>query len=94
MIPLMGFCYMLQYMDKVALSTATLFGIREDLVCYNAPWKVSFKRNEMEGGPKQLSWEWQYTDTSINRIFMVSSTRGHRQSFILGTSSGVGLHHT
>ena len=32
MIPLMGFCYMLQYMDKLALSQATLFNIRADLV--------------------------------------------------------------
>lgn len=28
----MGFCYMLQYMDKLALSQATLFGLTEDLV--------------------------------------------------------------
>lgn len=28
----MGLCYMMQYMDKLALSQATLFGIREDLV--------------------------------------------------------------
>ncbi|EEA23287.1 hypothetical protein TMatcc_002144 [Talaromyces marneffei ATCC 18224] len=31
MIPLMGVCYMLQFMDKLALSQATLFGIRQDL---------------------------------------------------------------
>ncbi|KAJ5657298.1 uncharacterized protein N7484_000947 [Penicillium longicatenatum] len=31
LIPLMGFCYMLQYMDKLALSQATLFGLTEDL---------------------------------------------------------------
>ncbi|KAJ5184052.1 hypothetical protein N7492_001668 [Penicillium capsulatum] len=31
LIPLMGFCYMLQYMDKLALSQATLFNLREDL---------------------------------------------------------------
>ena len=28
----MGFCYMLQYMDKLALSQATLFNLTEDLV--------------------------------------------------------------
>jgi hypothetical protein len=32
-IPLMGFCYMLQYMDKLALSQGTLLGLRSDLVC-------------------------------------------------------------
>lgn len=32
LIPLMGFCYMLQYMDKLALSQATLFNLVEDLV--------------------------------------------------------------
>ncbi|EED14772.1 allantoate permease, putative [Talaromyces stipitatus ATCC 10500] len=31
MMPLMGFCYMLQYMDKLALSQATLFNVRKDL---------------------------------------------------------------
>ncbi|KAL4783345.1 MFS general substrate transporter [Aspergillus varians] len=31
LIPLMGICYMLQFMDKLALSQATLFGLREDL---------------------------------------------------------------
>ncbi|KAI1609278.1 MFS transporter [Exophiala viscosa] len=31
MIPLMGFCYMLQYMDKLALSSSTLLGLLEDL---------------------------------------------------------------
>jgi hypothetical protein len=31
-IPLMGFCYMLQYMDKLALSQATLLGLRQDVV--------------------------------------------------------------
>lgn len=28
----MGFCYMLQFMDKLALSQATMFGLQEDLV--------------------------------------------------------------
>lgn len=28
----MGFCYMMQYMDKLALSEAALFGLRQDLV--------------------------------------------------------------
>lgn len=37
MIPLMGFCYMLQFMDKLALSQATLFNIRADLVCQLRP---------------------------------------------------------
>lgn len=32
LIPLMGVCYMLQYMDKLALSQATLFNLQEDLV--------------------------------------------------------------
>ncbi|KAL2810160.1 major facilitator superfamily domain-containing protein [Aspergillus granulosus] len=31
LIPLMGICYMMQFMDKLALSQATLFGLREDL---------------------------------------------------------------
>ncbi|KAJ5674310.1 uncharacterized protein N7477_004244 [Penicillium maclennaniae] len=31
LIPLMGFCYMLQYMDKLTLSQSTLFGLRQDL---------------------------------------------------------------
>ncbi|KAL3450360.1 major facilitator superfamily domain-containing protein [Aspergillus insuetus] len=31
LIPLMGVCYMMQYMDKLALSQATLFGLRQDL---------------------------------------------------------------
>ncbi|KAF5863256.1 hypothetical protein ETB97_010378 [Aspergillus alliaceus] len=31
LIPLMGVCYMMQYMDKLALSQATLFNLREDL---------------------------------------------------------------
>ncbi|OOQ82045.1 MFS transporter [Penicillium brasilianum] len=31
MIPTMGLCYMLQYMDKLALSQTTLMGIRADL---------------------------------------------------------------
>lgn len=30
----MGFCYMMQYMDKLALSQSTLFGLREDLVSF------------------------------------------------------------
>lgn len=34
LIPLMGVCYMLQYMDKLALSQATLFNLTEDLVCF------------------------------------------------------------
>jgi hypothetical protein len=33
-IPLMGFCYMLQYMDKLALSQGTLLGLRKDVVCF------------------------------------------------------------
>jgi hypothetical protein len=37
LIPLMGFCYMLQYMDKLALSEAALFNIREDLVTAQLP---------------------------------------------------------
>jgi hypothetical protein len=35
MIPLMGFCYMLQYMDKLVLSQSTLLGILADLVCHD-----------------------------------------------------------
>ena len=33
LIPLMGGCYMLQYIDKLAISQATLFNLRQDLVC-------------------------------------------------------------
>lgn len=32
MIPTMGLCYMLQYMDKLALSQAVLLNLRKDLV--------------------------------------------------------------
>lgn len=32
MVPLMGICHMMQFMDKLALSQATLFNLREDLV--------------------------------------------------------------
>jgi hypothetical protein len=32
MIPLMGVCYMMQYIDKLALSQAALLGLRKDLV--------------------------------------------------------------
>lgn len=41
-MPMMGACYMMQYMDKYVLSQATLFDLREDLVCpsLNA-WKGS-----------------------------------------------------
>lgn len=35
LIPLMGVCYMLQYMDKLALSQATLFNLQEELVSIN-----------------------------------------------------------
>ncbi|GKZ37231.1 hypothetical protein AbraIFM66950_008688 [Aspergillus brasiliensis] len=31
LIPLMGVCYMMQYMDKLALSQATMFNLRQDL---------------------------------------------------------------
>lgn len=31
-MPLMGFAYFLQFLDKLALSQATLFNLREDLV--------------------------------------------------------------
>lgn len=37
MIPTMGICYMLQYMDKLALSQATLLNIRADLVSDTKP---------------------------------------------------------
>jgi hypothetical protein len=30
----MGACYMLQYIDKLAISQATLFNLRQDLVRY------------------------------------------------------------
>lgn len=35
MIPLMGICYMMQFMDKLALSQATLFNLRQDLVSFS-----------------------------------------------------------
>ncbi|KAB8249361.1 major facilitator superfamily domain-containing protein [Aspergillus flavus] len=34
MLPTMGICYMLQYMDKLALSQATLLNLRQDLVTW------------------------------------------------------------
>lgn len=39
LIPLMGVCYMMQYMDKLALSQATLFNLRQDLVCCQSQLK-------------------------------------------------------
>lgn len=33
LVPLMGVAYFLQFLDKLALSQATLFNLREDLVC-------------------------------------------------------------
>ncbi|EXJ90893.1 hypothetical protein A1O1_03999 [Capronia coronata CBS 617.96] len=38
MIPLMGFCYMLQFMDKLALSQATQLGLLEDLKLHGAQY--------------------------------------------------------
>jgi hypothetical protein len=38
LIPLMGGCYMLQYIDKLAISQATLFNLRQDLVCGAYVW--------------------------------------------------------
>ncbi|KAL5335913.1 major facilitator superfamily domain-containing protein [Aspergillus crustosus] len=32
LIPVMGLCYMMQYMDKLALSQATMFNLREELL--------------------------------------------------------------
>lgn len=34
----MGTCYMMQYIDKVALNQATLFGFREDLGLHKAEY--------------------------------------------------------
>lgn len=42
LIPLMGGCYMLQYIDKLAISQATLFNLRQDLVCF-----VPFIKHQM-----------------------------------------------
>ena len=39
----MGFCYMLQYMDKLALSQATLFNLNEDLVIYSDFFQSTLK---------------------------------------------------
>ena len=36
LLPMMGACYMMQYMDKYVLSQATLFNLRQDLVCFLA----------------------------------------------------------
>ncbi|KAL5337525.1 MFS general substrate transporter [Aspergillus crustosus] len=38
LIPLMGICYMMQYMDKLALTQATLFGLRQDLNLVDAEY--------------------------------------------------------
>lgn len=32
MVPLMGVCYMMQFIDKLALSQAALLNLRQDLV--------------------------------------------------------------
>jgi len=36
LLPMMAACYMMQYMDKYVLSQATLFNLRQDLVCFLA----------------------------------------------------------
>lgn len=38
-LPLMGFCYMLQYTDKISLGFSTQLGLMADLVCI----KLSFR---------------------------------------------------
>ncbi|KAL4941184.1 major facilitator superfamily domain-containing protein [Aspergillus oleicola] len=38
LIPLMGICYIMQYMDKLALTQATLFGLREDIGLVNSQY--------------------------------------------------------
>lgn len=40
----MGLCYMMQYMDKLALSQATLFNLRGDLVSFHFTIPGHFKQ--------------------------------------------------
>lgn len=74
MIPLMGVCYMMQFMDKLALSQATMFNLREDLVRWPCSHAV-IERDERK--------------LRTIRISRVSSTAGHLPFSILATSLGV-----
>jgi hypothetical protein len=75
LIPVMGLCYMMQYMDKLALSQATLFNLREDLVrCTSAT-------------PNALPYT---SDFYSIRASKARITRGHRPSSILDTWPGAG----
>jgi hypothetical protein len=78
-IPLMGFCYMLQYMDKLALSQGTLLGLRTDLVCFEL---VSC---QVLGA---------ITDSGLFSTSKALNTLGAPQSFTLDIFFGVGPAHT
>lgn len=41
LLPLMCFAYFLQFVDKLVLSQATLFNLREDLVCSSPAFFIS-----------------------------------------------------
>lgn len=76
----MGICYMLQYMDKLALSQATLFNLQEDLVgpTLKKLYSVMAKKSCV----------------SCYRISKGQSTTGPRLSSISDTSLGAGRAHT
>jgi hypothetical protein len=73
----MGFCYMLQYIDKLALSQATLFNIRQDLV----PFPL-FVPNPMRETPN--------VKILNPRAYKIDNITGHLQYFTLGISPGAG----
>lgn len=78
-IPLMGFCYMLQYMDKLALSQGTLLGLRKDLVCFGL---VSCR---LQGA---------MADSLLSSTSKALNTPGAPLSSTLDISFGVGPAHT
>jgi hypothetical protein len=70
---------MLQYMDKLALSQATLFNLTEDLVCLPRPycppcWRRTFSN----------------ISSSVSSTSKAKNITGRLQSFTLDTSRGVG----
>jgi hypothetical protein len=78
-IPLMGFCYMLQYMDKLALSQGTLLGLRTGLVCV-APFSCRLQGH--------------ITDGLLSSTSKAPNTHGAPLYSTLDISFGVGPAHT
>lgn len=72
----MGVAYFLQFLDKLALSQATLFNLRQDLVGHPHQYFIETHIHGLTGG---------------NRICMEMNTHGHLRSFTLDTLPGVGM---